>query len=47
LLRRGYDVAIGKIDNKEINFIANKSNEKIYFHVAESINDEVTRERKL
>ena len=47
LLRRGYDVAIGKIDNKEIDFIANKPNEKIYFQVTESMNDEVTREREL
>ena len=47
LLRRGYDVAIGKIDNKEIDFIANKPNEKVYFQVTESMNDEVTREKEL
>ena len=30
LLRRGYDVAIGKIDNREVDFIATKVDEKIY-----------------
>ncbi len=47
LLRRGYDVTIGKIDNKEIDFIANKLNEKIYFQVTESMSNEETREREL
>lgn len=47
LLRRGYDVAIGKIDNKEIDFIANKPNEKIYIQVTESTKDETTRNREL
>ncbi len=47
LLRRGYDVAIGKIGNKEIDFIANKLNEKIYFQVTESMSNEETREREL
>lgn len=47
LLRRGYDVAIGKIDNKEIDFIANKPNEKIYIQVTESMKDETTRNREL
>ena len=47
LLRRGYDVAIGKIDNNEIDFIANNPNEKIYFQVTESMNNEETRKREL
>ncbi len=47
LLRRGYDVAIGKIDNKEIDFIANNPKEKIYFQVTESLSNEDTRKRKL
>ena len=47
LLRRGYDVAIGKIDNKEIDFIAKKPNEKIYIQVTESMKDETTRNREL
>lgn len=47
LLRRGYDVAIGKIDNKEIAFIANSLKEKIYFQVTESLSNEDTRKREL
>ena len=30
LIRRGYDVSVGKVDNLEIDFIAINSNEKIY-----------------
>ena len=47
LLRRGYDVAIGKIDNKEIDFIATNLNEKIYFQVTESLINEETKQREL
>lgn len=47
LLRRGYDVAIGKIDEKEVDFIATNAKEKIYFQVTESMNDPSTREREL
>lgn len=47
LLRRGYDVAIGKIDEKEVDFIATNAKEKIYFQVTESMNDSSTREREL
>lgn len=47
LLRRGYDVAIGKIDEKEVDFIATGAKEKIYFQVTESMNDPSVREREL
>ena len=47
LLRRGYDVAIGKIDSKEVDFIATKADEKKYIHVTESMNAPETREREL
>lgn len=47
LLRRGYDVAIGKIDNNEIDFIANKPQEKIYFQVTESLESEKVRQREI
>ena len=47
LLRRGYDVAIGKIDEKEVDFIAANAKGKIYFQVTESMNDLSTREREL
>lgn len=47
LLRRGYDVAIGKIDEKEVDFIATNAKEKIYFQVTESMNEPSVREREL
>ncbi len=47
LLRRGYDVAIGKIGDKEVDFIATNAKEKIYYQVTESMNDSSTREREL
>lgn len=47
LLRRGYDVAIGKIDNREVDFIATKADEKKYIQVTESMNAPETREREL
>ena len=47
LLRRGYDVAIGKIDNKEVDFIATKTDEKKYIQVTESMTSEETRKREL
>ncbi len=47
LLRRGYDVAIGKIDNAEVDFIATTADEKKYIQVTESMVSEDVREREL
>lgn len=47
LLRRGYDVAIGKIGETEIDFIATTADEKIYYQVTLTMQDENTREREL
>ena len=47
LLRRGYDVAIGKLDHKEVDFIAIKTEEKKYIQVTESMTSPETREREL
>ena len=47
LLRRGYDVAIGKVGNKEVDFIAVTAKEKRYIQVTESMNEPGTREREL
>ena len=47
LLRHGYDVAIGKIGENEIDFIATNINSKIYIQVTESMANLGTREREL
>ena len=46
LLRRGYDVKIGKIDNLEIDFVCSKANEKIYIQVAYLLASPETIERE-
>lgn len=47
LLRRGYQVSIGKLGTLEIDFIAEKTDEKKYIQVSASIMDENTRRREL
>lgn len=47
LLRRGYDVAIGKVDNAEVDFIATKADDKLYVQVTESMASEDVRRREL
>lgn len=47
LLRRGYDIAIGKIDNAEVDFIATTADEKKYIQVTESMQSEDVRKREL
>lgn len=47
LLKRGYQVCIGKIDNYEIDFRATKTDETIYIQVTETLKSEETREREL
>lgn len=47
LLRRGYEVAIGKVGEKEIDFIATKMNEKKYIQVTDNMNAPETRAREL
>ncbi len=47
LLRRGYDVAVGKIENREIDFIAHKPNERLYIQVTETMAIENVRNREL
>lgn len=47
LLRRGYDVAVGKVGDLEVDFIATKADEKIYVQVTETMNAPETRRREL
>lgn len=47
LLRRGYDVAIGKVDNSEVDFIAANAADKLYVQVTESMRSEDVRRREL
>lgn len=47
LLRRGYEVTIGKVGTLEVDFIATKVDEVVYYQVSASIMDEKTREREL
>lgn len=47
LLRRGGEVSIGKIDDKEIDFIVQQGNKRKYYQVSLSVRDEATLEREL
>ena len=47
LLRRGYDVYVGKIDSFEVDFVAQNSKGILYYQVALSVRDEKTLEREL
>lgn len=47
LLRRGYDTAIGKVGNVEVDFVATKADEKIYYQVTQTMASEQTKEREL
>ena len=46
LIRRGYEVYVGQYNDIEIDFIAIKPNEKLYFQVTRSIIDEKVEERE-
>ena len=47
LLRRDYRVYIGKVGETEVDFVAEKPNDKVYIQVTESMQSPQTREREL
>ena len=46
LLRRGYDVRIGRIKEKEVDFVCERGDERLYVQVAYLMESEETRERE-
>ena len=47
LLRKGYNIKVGKVDNLEIDFVCTKGNEKLYIQVAYLLASHETVEREL
>ncbi|HMP98155.1 MAG TPA: ATP-binding protein [Cyclobacteriaceae bacterium] len=46
LLIAGYKVFVGKLQNKEVDFVCERGGEKLYVQVAYSVSDESTRKRE-
>ena len=46
LFRRGYDVHVGRVGDKEIDFVATRQNEKIYVQVSYMLASESAIERE-
>lgn len=47
LLRRGYEVYVGKVDDVEVDFVAINNKETVYFQISATVRDAETLEREL
>ena len=47
LLRRGYKVSVGKVEEKEVDFVAESANGTEYFQIAETVRGKETLAREL
>ena len=46
LVRRGYDVCIGRLKEREVDFVCDKGSERLYVQVAFVLGNEETRQRE-
>ena len=47
LLRRGYEVYVGKIDDLEVDFVCMSARGRVYYQVAATVREEKTLRREL